>query len=108
MGLTNPKMKISFKKLDMSDGYVAFVVSIVLIGALTAVLGDLSSHMGCTVGLKDSVTAIAFVALGTSIPGRPNPPPKTRNPADTENRNGTSLPAARYFRLKKQNKKKNE
>ncbi|XP_032776741.2 sodium/calcium exchanger 3 isoform X1 [Daphnia magna] len=53
---------------DMSDGYVAFVVSIVLIGALTAVLGDLSSHMGCTVGLKDSVTAIAFVALGTSIP----------------------------------------
>jgi hypothetical protein len=55
----------------MSDGYVAFVVSILLIGALTAVIGDLSSQMGCTVGLKDSVTAIAFVALGTSIPGRP-------------------------------------
>ncbi|KAI9560959.1 hypothetical protein GHT06_011915 [Daphnia sinensis] len=53
---------------DMSDGYVAFIVSIILIGALTAVIGDLSSHMGCTVGLKDSVTAIAFVALGTSIP----------------------------------------
>jgi len=61
----------------MSDGYVAFVVSILVIGALTAVIGDLSSQMGCTVGLKDSVTAIAFVALGTSIPGRPtriNPP----------------------------------
>lgn len=56
----------------MSDGYVAFVVSIMLIGGLTALIGDLSSQMGCTVGLKDSVTAIAFVALGTSIPGRPS------------------------------------
>lgn len=53
----------------MHDGYTAFVVSILLIGILTAVIGDLSSHMGCTVGLKDTVTAIAFVALGTSIPG---------------------------------------
>ena len=53
----------------MSDGYVAFVVSILLIGVLTALIGDLASHMGCTVGLKDTVTAVAFVALGTSIPG---------------------------------------
>jgi hypothetical protein len=29
----------------------------------------LASHFGCTVGLKDSVTAISFVALGTSLPG---------------------------------------
>ena len=49
---------------------MAFLVSILLIGALTAVIGDLSSHLGCTVGLKDTVTAIAFVALGTSIPGK--------------------------------------
>ena len=41
-----------------------------MIGLLTAVIGDLSSHLGCTVGLKDTVTAIAFVALGTSIPGK--------------------------------------
>ena len=53
----------------MSDGYVAFIVSILLIGVLTAVIGDLASQMGCTVGLKDTVTAVAFVALGTSIPG---------------------------------------
>lgn len=52
------------------DGYVTFVVSILLIGVLTALIGDLASHLGCTISLKDSVTAIAFVALGTSIPGK--------------------------------------
>lgn len=52
------------------NGYVAFVVSILAIGVLTALIGDLASHLGCTVGIKDSVTAIAFVALGTSIPGK--------------------------------------
>lgn len=57
------------KRADIFDGYVAFVMSILLIGLLTAVIGDLSSHLGCTVGLRDTVTAIAFVALGTSIPG---------------------------------------
>jgi len=40
-----------------------------MIGVLTAVIGDLASHFGCTIGLKDSVTAISFVALGTSLPG---------------------------------------
>lgn len=52
------------------DGYVTFVVSILMIGVLTAAIGDLASHLGCTVGIKDSVTAIAFVALGTSVPGK--------------------------------------
>uniref|UniRef100_A0A8C9S792 Solute carrier family 8 member 4a n=1 Tax=Scleropages formosus TaxID=113540 RepID=A0A8C9S792_SCLFO len=50
------------------NGWACFVVSITLIGALTAVTGDLASHFGCTVGLKDSVTAVVFVALGTSVP----------------------------------------
>jgi len=54
----------------IGGGYVAFVVSILGIGALTALIGDLASHLGCSIGLKDSVTAIAFVALGTSIPGK--------------------------------------
>ncbi|XP_076130600.1 sodium/calcium exchanger 2-like isoform X5 [Alosa pseudoharengus] len=49
-------------------GWACFIVSICVIGLLTAVIGDLASHFGCTVGLKDSVTAIVFVALGTSIP----------------------------------------
>lgn len=50
------------------NGWACFVVSICMIGLLTAVIGDLASHFGCTVGLKDSVTAVVFVALGTSVP----------------------------------------
>lgn len=51
------------------NGWACFIVSIVIIGLLTAVIGDLASHFGCTIGLKDSVTAVVFVALGTSVPG---------------------------------------
>ncbi|XP_048830562.1 sodium/calcium exchanger 3 isoform X1 [Brienomyrus brachyistius] len=50
------------------NGWACFTVSIIIIGLLTAVIGDLASHFGCTIGLKDSVTAVVFVALGTSIP----------------------------------------
>lgn len=54
---------------DYCNGWACFCVSISVIGLLTAVIGDLASHFGCTVGLKDSVTAVVFVALGTSVPG---------------------------------------
>ncbi|XP_061452514.1 sodium/calcium exchanger 2 isoform X4 [Rhineura floridana] len=50
------------------NGWACFSVSILVIGVLTAFIGDLASHFGCTVGLKDSVNAVVFVALGTSIP----------------------------------------
>ncbi|XP_060734999.1 sodium/calcium exchanger 1b isoform X2 [Tachysurus vachellii] len=53
---------------DYWNGWACFVVSIIMIGVLTAFIGDLASHFGCTVGLKDSVTAVVFVALGTSVP----------------------------------------
>ncbi|KAK2921646.1 sodium/calcium exchanger 1b isoform X4 [Channa argus] len=53
---------------DYWNGWACFVVSICMIGLLTGVIGDLASHFGCTVGLKDSVTAVVFVALGTSVP----------------------------------------
>ncbi|KAI3352682.1 hypothetical protein L3Q82_020156, partial [Scortum barcoo] len=53
---------------DYWNGWACFCVSISVIGMLTAVIGDLASHFGCTVGLKDSVTAVVFVALGTSVP----------------------------------------
>ncbi|XP_056091068.1 sodium/calcium exchanger 1b isoform X2 [Rhinichthys klamathensis goyatoka] len=53
---------------DYWNGWACFVVSILMIGLLTAFIGDLASHFGCTVGLKDSVTAVVFVALGTSVP----------------------------------------
>ncbi|XP_075452504.1 sodium/calcium exchanger 1 isoform X3 [Ascaphus truei] len=53
---------------DYWNGWACFIVSITMIGLLTAFIGDLASHFGCTIGLKDSVTAVVFVALGTSVP----------------------------------------
>ncbi|XP_005740194.1 sodium/calcium exchanger 2a isoform X1 [Pundamilia nyererei] len=50
------------------NGWACFIVSITVIGILTAIIGDLASHFGCTVGLRDTVTAVVFVALGTSLP----------------------------------------
>uniref|UniRef100_A0A3Q3SVW3 Solute carrier family 8 member 2a n=1 Tax=Mastacembelus armatus TaxID=205130 RepID=A0A3Q3SVW3_9TELE len=50
------------------NGWACFIVSISVIGVLTAIIGDLASHFGCTVGLRDTVTAVVFVALGTSLP----------------------------------------
>lgn len=61
------RCKISLS--DIAGGYLCFVVSIFSIGVVTAIIGDVASHFGCTLGIKDSVTAIVFVALGTSIPG---------------------------------------
>merc|ERR1712117_314863 len=45
----------------MAGGWPCFFVSLGMIGLLAAIFG-------CLVGLKDSVTAITFVALGTSLP----------------------------------------
>ncbi|XP_040907290.1 sodium/calcium exchanger 2a isoform X5 [Toxotes jaculatrix] len=50
------------------NGWACFLVSMAVIGVLTAIIGDLASHFGCTVGLRDAVTAVVFVALGTSLP----------------------------------------
>lgn len=35
---------------------------------LTAVIGDVASHFGCTINLNDEVTAVTLVAMGTSVP----------------------------------------
>ena len=43
-------------------------MSLAVIGLLTAIIGDLASIFGCLIGLKDPVTAITLVALGTSMP----------------------------------------
>ncbi|XP_054828570.1 sodium/calcium exchanger 3 isoform X2 [Eublepharis macularius] len=53
---------------EYCNGWACFIVSILIIGMLTAIIGDLASHFGCTIGLKDSVTAVVFVAFGTSVP----------------------------------------
>jgi hypothetical protein len=51
------------------NGYPTFLISIIFIGLCTAVIGDIAGHLGCFIYLKDTVNAIAFVALGTSVPG---------------------------------------
>merc|ERR1712141_392133 len=52
----------------IANGYPCFVISIVFIGLCTAVIGDVAGHLGCFIFLRDSVNAIAFVALGTPVP----------------------------------------
>ncbi|XP_033750326.1 sodium/calcium exchanger 3-like [Pecten maximus] len=50
------------------NGWPAFVLSLAAIGFMTAIIGDLAGIFGCLIGLPDSITAITFVALGTSVP----------------------------------------
>lgn len=50
------------------SGYLTFFVSLAFIGVLTGVVGDVAGVFGCLVGLSAPVTAITFVALGTSLP----------------------------------------
>lgn len=54
--------------VSLGRGWPAFIVSLFFIGILTAVIGDLANIFGCFVGLEPSVTAITFVAVGTSLP----------------------------------------
>ena len=54
--------------VSVANGWATFVASLCWIAFYTALCADLASQMGCTIGLKDSVTAITFVALGTSVP----------------------------------------
>lgn len=50
------------------SGYPAFIVSLVFIGILTAVVEQVASLLGCVWGIKQSVSGITLVALGTSLP----------------------------------------
>jgi len=49
-------------------GWPCFVVSLIMIGLIVIIVGDLAEIFGCLVGLKAEITAITFVALGTSLP----------------------------------------
>lgn len=52
----------------IKNGWVAFVVSLMMIGLVTAIVGEAANLFGCVIGLSQNVTAITFVALGTSLP----------------------------------------
>jgi solute carrier family 8 (sodium/calcium exchanger) len=53
---------------DYCGGWACFVGALLVIGAITALIGDLASLLGCVLTIPDEVTAITFVALGTSLP----------------------------------------
>jgi len=54
--------------VDFADGWLCFCCALGMIGIVTAFIGDLAALLGCCVGIPDSITAITFVALGTSLP----------------------------------------
>lgn len=53
---------------EFFGGWLCFVMSLVQIFLLTGVIVDLAELFGCVANVKDAVTAISFVALGTSMP----------------------------------------
>ena len=53
---------------DFAGGWLCFCISLTMIGVVTAFIGDLASLFGCVLNVNDSITAITFVALGTSLP----------------------------------------
>ena len=53
---------------NLLGGWLAFVIALVFIGLVTAIVGEVAGLFGCACGLKEAVTAITFVALGTSLP----------------------------------------
>jgi len=53
---------------DFLGGWLCFIVSLAYIGVITAAVGDLAELFGCVLGIKEEITAITFVALGTSLP----------------------------------------
>lgn len=63
--------KVAFALLPTKayrGGYPLFFASLLTIGFLTMFVGDIAKIFGCTVGVSDLLTAITFVALGTSLP----------------------------------------
>merc|ERR1711904_752862 len=53
---------------DYGGGWVCFCIALCFIGGVTAIIGDMAALLGCTMGVPDAITAITFVALGTSLP----------------------------------------
>ncbi|CAE8638402.1 unnamed protein product [Polarella glacialis] len=49
-------------------GWVCFIISLGHIAWLTIIIGDIAELFGCVAGVDDAITAITFVALGTSVP----------------------------------------
>ena len=49
-------------------GWITFLLSIILLGAITALLGEFAKLFGCIIGLYDPAMGLTFVAVWVSIP----------------------------------------
>ena len=49
-------------------GWPCFIVALVLIGIITAIVGEVATLLGCVAGIQPAITAITLVAVGTSLP----------------------------------------
>jgi len=52
----------------LGGGWAAFYAALTMIAFVTMYIGDTAEFMGCAMGLEPGVTAITFVAVGTSLP----------------------------------------
>jgi solute carrier family 8 (sodium/calcium exchanger) len=71
MHLLSLPWKLLFAAIPPTEfwgGKITFVGALTFIGVMTAVIGDLAASFGCVIDLPDEITAITFVALGTSLP----------------------------------------
>merc|ERR1719265_2850748 len=53
---------------QFAGGWACFCSALLMIGIVTGLIGDVANLVGCTIGISAPVTAITFVALGTSLP----------------------------------------
>jgi solute carrier family 8 (sodium/calcium exchanger) len=49
-------------------GWSCFISSLAMIGVVTYIVGEFANLFGCVLGIPPAITAITFVALGTSLP----------------------------------------
>jgi len=54
--------------VDYCAGWACFGGSLVMIAVVTAIVGDMANLVGCCLAIEPEITAITFVALGTSLP----------------------------------------
>jgi len=54
--------------IEWGGGWPAFGVALFFIGAITAVVAEVATVLGCVINLAEAVTAITLVAIGTSLP----------------------------------------
>jgi len=54
--------------VDYCGGWACFFGALAMIAVVTAIVGDMANLVGCCLTIEPEITAITFVALGTSLP----------------------------------------